>query len=235
MPYAVAADGAFGSSGDHGGKGDVATPRAIGVDVWWMPLGAGGWFVRSNGRIYEWIRALRERRQRYGLYHSALVVTVPEGRYVIENAWPIPDVDGEARGVVAQGPVFSRRLARWRTLRYEVRRWRDGVIFDADWAVESPQRVSDDLATARRLLELVPHVPPLVWGRDERATGDMWNSNSVIAWVLARSGVSVEHVRPPVGGRAPGWNAGLVVAGEAGALKPRAAAGRPSVARSRGG
>jgi hypothetical protein len=40
----------------------------------------------------------------------------------------------------------------------------------------------------------------------------MWNSNSVISWLLARSGLPTEVIRPPAGGRAPGWHAGLVVA-----------------------
>jgi len=31
------------------------------------------------------------------------------------------------------------------------------------------------------VLETVARVPTPVWGRDELATGDMWNSNSVIA------------------------------------------------------
>jgi hypothetical protein len=40
----------------------------------------------------------------------------------------------------------------------------------------------------------------------------MWNSNSLVSWVLARSGLPVDSLAPPPGGRAPGWNAGLVVA-----------------------
>lgn len=40
----------------------------------------------------------------------------------------------------------------------------------------------------------------------------MWNSNSVIAWLLAQSGLPTEAIRPPAGGRAPGWQAGLVIA-----------------------
>jgi hypothetical protein len=43
--------------------------------------------------------------------------------------------------------------------------------------------------------------------------GEMWNSNSVIAWLLARAGLDTDTIQPPAGGRAPGWNAGLVVAG----------------------
>jgi hypothetical protein len=40
----------------------------------------------------------------------------------------------------------------------------------------------------------------------------MWNSNSLIAWLVARAGLDAEAIQPPTGGRAPGWNAGLVVA-----------------------
>jgi hypothetical protein len=111
-----------------------------------------------------------------------------------------------------EGPVGSRRLGRWRVFRYEVRRWRDGVIADADEAVGRPQRLSDDPRLARRLLALVAELPSPAWGRDELVTGEMWNSNSVIAWLLARSGLPADAIRPPAGGRAPGWAAGLVVA-----------------------
>jgi hypothetical protein len=45
------------------------------------------------------------------------------------------------------------------------------------------------------------------------AAGEMWNSNSVISWLIAGSGLNPESIQPPDGGRAPGWNAGLVVAG----------------------
>jgi hypothetical protein len=51
-----------------------------------------------------------------------------------------------------------------------------------------------------------------VWGRDESRTGEMWNSNSVIAWLIARAGLDAAAIQPPAGGRAPGWNAGLVAA-----------------------
>jgi hypothetical protein len=41
----------------------------------------------------------------------------------------------------------------------------------------------------------------------------MWNSNSLIAWLLVRAGgIEVDELAPPPGGRAPGWTAGLVVA-----------------------
>ena len=37
---------------------------------------------------------------------------------------------------------------------------------------------------ARRVLDQVSRVPTPVWGRDELQTGEMWNSNSIIAWTL---------------------------------------------------
>jgi hypothetical protein len=182
------------------------------IELYWLPLGAGGWFVRLNGRIWEAIHALLERRRPLDLYHTALVVRVPEGRFVVENCWPIPDANGPSRGVAVEGPVGSRRLGRWRVFRYEVRRWPDGVIADASEAVASPQLLSQDPVVAHRLLGLVGSLPSPVWGRDELGTGEMWNSNSVIAWLLARSGLPTDSIRPPAGGRAPGWEAGLVMA-----------------------
>ena len=95
------------------------------IDLYWLPLGAGGHFVRFNGHVYEAIHARLERRRPLDLYHSALEVRVPEGRFVIENVWPIPDASGAARGVAVEGPVGSRRLAHFRILRYEIRCWRE--------------------------------------------------------------------------------------------------------------
>jgi hypothetical protein len=183
-----------------------------GVDLYWLPLGAGGHFVRMNGRMYEAFAAWQERRPRVDLYHSALVVRVPAGRFVIEQAWPIPDADGARRGVVSEGPVGTRSAREPRFLRYEVRRWRDGVIADVAEAVDSPTRITDDPAVAQRLLDLVPEAPTPVWGRDELGAGEMWNSNSLISWLIARSGLDVDGIRPPRGGRAPGWRAGVTVA-----------------------
>jgi hypothetical protein len=182
-----------------------------GVDLYWLPLGAGGHSVRLNGRVFEAVAARLERRPPCDLYHSAIEVRVPEGRFVIEQA-PISDSKGGERGVVAEGAVGSRWAGRFRIFRYEVRRWCGGIIPDVNEAVESPQRLTDDPALAQRVLDLVPHVPTAVWGRDELAAGEMWNSNSIISWLIARSGLDAESIRPPAGGRAPGWRAGLVVA-----------------------
>ena len=182
------------------------------VDLYWLPLGAGGHFVRLNGRIFEAVMARLEKRPTNNLYHSALVVKVPEGEFVIEMAWPIPDGNGTLRGVVAEGAVGSRRFRSRRVLRYEIRRWRGGAIPDVGDAVDSPQRLTDDPSLAQRVLDLVPDVPTPVWGRDQLRAGEMWNSNSLISWLIARSGIGVEALHPPANGRAPGWHAGLVVA-----------------------
>ena len=182
-----------------------------GIDLYWLPLGAGGHSVRLNGKVFEAIVAGLERRSRRDLYHSALIVHVPEGRFVIEQA-PVGREDGARRGVVAQGAVGSSWAGHFRLFRYEVRRWREGVIPDIGEAVESPQRLTDDVALAKRVLALVPAVPTPVWGRDELRAGEMWNSNSLISWLLARAGLPVDVIQPPVNGRAPGWDAGLVVA-----------------------
>jgi hypothetical protein len=187
-----------------------ASPTTAAVDLFWLPLGAGGHSVRLNGRLFEAVVAHREHRDRSDLYHSALELHVPQGRFVIEQApaWR----DAADRGVVAEGPVGVRAAGCLRLFRYEIRRWRDGVIPDVAEAVESPWRLSDNVEHACRLLELVPQVPTPVWGRDELQTGEMWNSNSLISWLLVRAGLDVDTVHPPAGGRAPGWHAGIAVA-----------------------
>ena len=186
-------------------------PANAAVDLYWLPLGAGGHFVRLNGRVFECVSARLQRRSARDLYHSALAVRAPEGAFVIEQA-PIRDKWGDQRGVVAEGPVGSRWAGRFRLFRYEIRRWRDGAIPDVDEAVQSPRRLTEDEDQARRVLEAVPLVPTPVWGRDELEAGEMWNSNSVISWLIVRAGLDPSLVRLPAGGRAPGWDAGLAVA-----------------------
>jgi len=186
--------------------------KSVGViDLYWIPLGAGGHFVHFNGTVFEAITAVAQRRERSELYHAALIVTTAESPFAIEMT-PIPDARGADRGVVLEGPVGSRWAARLRIFRYEIRRWANGVIPDIRYAVASPVRVSGDAGCAQRLLDLVPQVPALVWGRDVLHAHDMWNSNSVVSWLLVSSGVDVASVQPPPGGRAPGWKSGLVAA-----------------------
>jgi hypothetical protein len=185
----------------------------VGIYLYWIPLGAGGTgFVRMNGRIYEAIESRLERRPPLDVYHTALEVRLPGERYVVETMWPSPGGDATSRGVVIEGPVFARWMSFTRIFRYEVRRWRDGELPDADEAIGGGRLVSLDPGTSRHLLDLAGSVPAFTWGRDPLGLGDMWNSNSVIAWLLTASGLPMEMIEPPTGGRAPGWDAGIAAA-----------------------
>lgn len=196
-----------------------AASAPAGVDLYWIPLGAGGHSVRFNGRVYEALDAWLHHRPRGDLYHAALVVQVDGERYAIEIA-PSPDADETSRGVVATGAVGSRLAGRWRLFRYEVRCWRGGSIPDLGYAVGGPHRLTAYARLARCLLDLLPTVPTPVWGRDELGAGEMWNSNSMIAWLLCSAGLLTTGVRPPPNGRAPGWSSGIEVARRAGAACP---------------
>ncbi len=193
--------------------------RRAGVHLYWLPLGAGGRFVRLNGKAYEALTALRERRPRLALYHAALVVDTGDSRYAIEST-PVPRGDRAERGAVVGGPVGLRGAGRLRVFRYEVRCWRDGTIADLREAVDSPRLLTGADEVARRVVALVPDLPVPVWGRDELRAGEMWNSNSVVAWLLERAGLDAASCLPPAGGRAPGWDAGVVVARRGGGSEP---------------
>ncbi|MEQ6900824.1 hypothetical protein [Nocardioides sp. YIM 152588] len=181
------------------------------IDLYWLPLGAGGHFVRLNGRAYERWCAWRGRRPPLDLYHAGLMVRLGEQTFAVEMG-PVWNVGEGERGVVREGPVGAAWLGRFRAFRYEVRCWPGGRIPDASAAVDSPVRASEDEATAAALLAILREVPALVWGRDELRTGEMWNSNSLVAWALARTGHAMPEIAPPAGGRAPGWRAGLDLA-----------------------
>lgn len=184
--------------------------NAAWIDLYWLPLGAGGRCVGWNGRIYERAVAARQRRTPCDLYHSALQIHSGGVTHAVEMG-PVWNV-ASGRGVLCEGPVGARVLGRFRAFRYEVRCWPGGSIPDLDEAVGGPQRVSEDPAQVAAVLALLPQVPPLTWGRDELGTGDMWNSNSLVAWALARSDLDMNAITPPPSGIAPGWLAGLRLA-----------------------
>jgi hypothetical protein len=183
------------------------------VELYWLPLGAddASGCVRWNGRIFEAVAARGQHRRPCDLYHSALMVRVGGARYAIEMA-PAWDSREPGRGVVGEGPVGLPWLGRSRFFRYEIRRWRDGAIPDIAEAVDSPRNLDTDADRAGQLLDLVPAFPTVTWGRDELRAGEMWNSNSLIAWLLVRSGHQAGTIAAPADGRAPGWSAGLTVA-----------------------
>jgi hypothetical protein len=190
------------------------------VDLYWIPLGAGHHSVRLNGLVYEAIAAGLHGRSRRDLYHSALAIELPDGRYMVEMT-PVTDDRGDQRGVVGEGPVGLRSLGHLRLFRYEIRRWRDGVVPDLDYAVASPVRITSDARVAQRIFDSVQAVPTAVWGRDELHGGEMWTCNSTISWVLTQAGVHADAIALPPHGRAPGWDAGIAVA--------RRLAGSPAV------
>ena len=192
-------------------SGISSTPAPGGIDLYWLPLGAGGHSVRWNGIVYEALAALHERQRSQDLYHSALEVRHGGRRYVIEMA-PVWNENSPDRGVVREGSVAARWLGRFRAFRYEVRCWADGRIPDVLQAVGSPQRLSDDPAAVVQLLQRTREVPALTWGRDELGAGEMWNSNSLVEWLFASSGHDMSAITPPAHGRAPGWAAGMQLA-----------------------
>jgi hypothetical protein len=200
------------------------------VDLYWIPLGAGGHSVRFNGIVYEAVSATIQRRPRSELYHCALQIRVATGLYTVEMT-PVPNRRGWERGVVVEGAVGARWAGRLRIFRYEVRRWRDGVIPDLHYAIGGPIRLTEDALVADHILELLPCVPALTWGRDESEVGEMWSCNSIISWALSRAGVDTDAILLPPRGRAPGWNAGISIATKPAA--PLATASVPATALSR--
>jgi hypothetical protein len=194
--------------GEESGPGTV--PEAA-VKLYWVPLGARQRSLSVSGKVFEAISALVHRRSRCDMYHSAVEIVLPDGRYVIELT-AVPDLHGSQRGVVGEGPVGSRWAGHVRRLRYEIRCGPNGVLSGANLPSSAPVRMTADTASAERVLEMVPGVPHLAWGRDEIHAGDIWNSNSVVSWLLDSSGIDVGGVETPAVGRAPGWQAGLTAA-----------------------
>ncbi len=181
------------------------------VDLYWIPLGAGAHSVRWNGLVYEAVAAAVQRRPRQDIYHSVLSIVLSDGHYMVEMT-PVPDGSGASRGVVAEGPVGLRAAGGFRVFRYEVRRWRDGIVPDLAHAVASPVRVTSDRSTTQCVFDALPLVPTATWGRDELSAGEMWTCNSIISWLLATAGVDLATIAMPDRARAPGWDAGRVVA-----------------------
>lgn len=120
------------------------------------------------------------------------------------------------RGVVTERLVDTRRLGRFRLFRYEFRCWCDGVLPNQC----SGGRIADD---ARRRAGHRPHparpravgCPPDL-GRDELGIVDMWNSNSLVAWLLTTSGLDATAVTAANDGGTLSWASGLVAAADLG-------------------
>ncbi|WP_052308361.1 hypothetical protein [Dietzia sp. UCD-THP] len=188
--------------------------RETGVALWWLPVGAGGHVVVHTSRWWEEFHARREHRPSRPLFHAALEVFTGHGRCAIEMAPAWGPLSG-SDGVVATGPVGLHWLGRSRLFRYEVRCQVDGRIPDLAWAPQPPTLIALSAVEADALLGRVAEVPRHTWGRDATGTGEMWNSNSLISWLLQTSGIDAAALGPPDHGSAPGWASGIVAAEQA--------------------
>ena len=203
-------------SAPGGLRDGMAPPNAAAADLYWIPLGAGGHSVRFNGRVFEAVAAARQHRPRCDLYHAALVVDsaaiatrsssrrrrTPTRR---AGASSPPAPSGAATS--AAGACSATRCAAGAADRSRTSARRSAARPGHRPIRRSPGGCSISSRPS----------PTPVWGRDELHAGEMWNSNSVIAWLLATAGLPAERLHPPARGRAPGWDAGLVVAHRAGA------------------
>ena len=180
------------------------------VDLYWIPLGAGGHSVRLNGKVFEFLAAARARRPRRDLYHAALVVGLDGARHTIEIT-PSPDDDRAARGVVATGAVGSRLAGRLRLFRYEVRCWRGGSI--PTWPMRSAAPAGSPPTLAP------PAGCSTSSGRADAGLGTRRAPRGRDVELQLHGRLAHRPLRapdrelhPPPGGRAPGWDAGLAVA-----------------------
>lgn len=209
----------------------VASPSMTGhhVDLWWIPVGAGGHVVVHTSRWWESLRARRAHRRPRPLFHAALKVADGPDEYVVEMTPAWGQTRGP-RGVVAQGPVGIAWFGASRFFRYEIRCWRDGTIPDLEWAVGPPHRFPLAAEDVGALIGRIPRAPQLTWGRDVFGIGDMWNSNSLISWLLQSAGIDAAALAPPERGDAPGWRSGIVAARSperSGSTGEQGTAGRP--------
>jgi hypothetical protein len=188
------------------------------IRLYWIPLGADGSVVRHCGGLWERLAARRERRAPAPLYHAAMLVDDGSTTYAVELAPAWGPGSGDA-GVIATGPVGLAAAGRCRWLRYEIRMTPGGTIPDLHAAVGEPVAFAATSEEIRAFLALGAEIPAATWGRDEARAGDMWNSNSVISWLLVRAGLPAGTLTPPAGGRAPGWDAGIRVAAAAAAAE----------------
>src|SRR3954447_5975557 len=115
----------------HGGG--MTTGDEAWVDLYWLPLGAGGHCVRLNGKVYEWLASRREHRRSCDIYHSALVIHL-HGVDLTVEVGPVWYVDAPDDAAACTGAVGDPWLGRFRALRYVVRCWPDGRIPDIDEA-----------------------------------------------------------------------------------------------------
>src|SRR5215211_3245898 len=67
------------------------TPSTFGVDMYWLPLGARGRWLRFGGKVYEALAALLGGREQLDIFHAVLELHTPRGAFVIEMGPAIDD------------------------------------------------------------------------------------------------------------------------------------------------
>lgn len=176
------------------------TPPRWRVALTWAVVGEGGHVAIRTSHWWEVAVAAREHRPPRTLYHGALELVVDGRPLVVEMT---PTWGRASREVVATGPVGSRWLGWSPFFRYEIRYTRPPALSEHEGSV-----LRDGREAVEAVLDAVPRVPRLTWGRAVGPSGDMWSSNSVVSWVLADARL-LDGLGPPPAGRAPGWDAGL--------------------------
>ena len=185
----------------------TAEPTAVtaaAVELYWIPLGAGGHCVRFNGRIFEALdaarrapsalrplpRGARRPARRPALHDRARRRRRTPTRRAAASSAPAPSAAATSAGCAC----FATRFAAGEADR------------SPTWTTRSAGRcrLTTDPGVARRLLDLVAAVPRPVWGRDELDAGEMWNSNSVIAWLVATAGLPADELEPAAAGQGAG-------------------------------
>lgn len=144
------------------------------------------------------------------LFHSALEIQLPEGgecnRYIIELTESVSDKAESAKvGETVQHNIFG-------PFGYTIRLYRNGQEEDHE---RSKPRIllTNDCGIASNIVAFVKaqEIPDLDYGKKigtRSGAADRWTSNSVVAWLLQRTGLNPGGIFPPDGGIAPGWDAG---------------------------
>ncbi len=199
-------------------SGSTSTPDAPDIPATTEKRSAdpNGGFSSSH-RHRPVLAATRRRRPLRSLERTRLRVVCGTARWARAlRPLPLGTAGLPFRGAVRHraGAGVARGRGAWRRRRRRGRRSSVGAPRALPLRGPMLARTADPRHRdcARRLLELVPEVPKPVWGRDDLHAGEMWNSNSTISWLIARSGLDVESIALPRDGRAPGWQAGIVIA-----------------------
>jgi hypothetical protein len=187
-------------------------PASAAVELYWIPVGAGtSRLQQASLRLWEAFEAARARRPQATLFHSALKLRIGGMTQTLELMPAFARVPAQP---LLTGPVGASIAGRSRLFRYQLVCLEVDALPDEQWAVNSPQVLARDGATAHRILALARAVPAHIWGRRVPGTSEMWTSDSAISWLLVRAGVEMSAARIPAGGRAPGWKAGIEAASQ---------------------